>query len=114
MKIEVIEIYLSESTGKHLARGSVHIFIKDWDMDIKNIPYNINEEKILKNHVYHVYVTHPCYYYKHIQDDGSVKTTRVPTISFRDEQIWKEIKKVIREAILSKFEKELPLSCNSS
>ena len=107
MEIDVIEIYPRDSTDKYLERGSVHIFVRDWNVDIKNIPYNITEEKTQNYHVYHVHVTYPHFHYSQDQKNGnSVKKIWVPTISFRDQKTWKEVKNVIRKAILSKFEKE--------
>lgn len=106
MKIEVIEIYPRDSTDKYIERGSVHIFLEDWNIDIKNIPYYISEDKRKNSLVYHAHVSYPFYYYHQNSEDSAVKTTRVPTISFRDEQVWHQIKKVIREELLRRFNKK--------
>lgn len=103
MNIEVVEIYPYQDKGKFIERGSVHIFIEDLGLDIKNIPYHINEEKTQTGSIYHVQVSHPFYLHKLPQEDGSTKNILVPTVSFRDKHIWKRIKKAIQKEVLEQL-----------
>jgi len=104
MKVEVVEIYPYPNKGIYLERGSVHLFIKDLGLDIKNVPYHIKEEKTEKRHIYHVHVSQPYCVHKQPKEDGSIKAVSVPTITFRDKHTWKEIKKVIQQEVLNQFD----------
>ncbi len=104
MKIEVVEIYPHPDKGKFLERGSVHVFIEELGLDLKNIPYHIKSERNEERLIYHAHISPPCYVYKQLEEDGSTKFIPIPTISFRDKNIWKSIKKAIQQEVLEQFE----------
>ena len=93
---KLIEIYKknknkAKSKGLLKEAGTIHIYFKDFDIDIKNIKYRI-------------YKTGGVHDYIEILFPGNVYKVEgenmfVPTISWRDKEIWLTIKNAIIKEI---------------
>ena len=91
-KVKMLDHYELEPTEGNLEEGIVSIYIEDWDLDLKNIPYYIDKEK-----KFHVWVN-GMHLDRH--QDGSVKEIFIPNFHFRNQKLWEGIKDAIQRTIL--------------
>ena len=96
MNIEVIEIYPDPDfhvSGKIKEQGTCHVRVKTGNLiqEIKNIRYQIKRNGS-------VWVVPPGHNYRNPKDKN--KKLFVPTVTFENVEIWKEIRERIVKGIL--------------
>lgn len=106
MKITVTKFYPEEfrtktDAEKYKAKGTceITVVIQDLELDIKNITYRIDHEgKIHLKPPFRI----------HSNKKAGIKPKLVPSIVFRDPDIWPEIENVIKEELATLKLPELP------
>lgn len=95
MKIENVEIRKAKHPkGDDLQKGVADLTIKDLGIDIKNINYRITKDK-------EIIVTAPgvSFAEKKKEKEKPPESKVIPTISFHDENRWKEVVEAIKKEI---------------
>jgi len=106
LKISATQFYPEEfrkktDSEKYMAKGTceVSIEIQGLELDIKNITYRIDHDgKIHLKPPFRI----------HSNKKAGIKPKLVPSIVFRDPDIWTEIERVIREELATLKLPELP------
>jgi hypothetical protein len=96
MKIEKVEIRKAKNAKKDfLQNGVADLTLKEFGIDIKNIPYRVTTEKEIS-------VTSPGVTFSHQKAKGEpVENKLIPTVSFHDSAIWDAIVEAIKKEILA-------------
>ncbi len=92
-RVKILDLYRTTPEKAHLEAGLVSIYIEDWEIEIKNIPYYVDDKK-------KVFVEAGGLDLEQKQKDGSVQEVFIPNFSFRNEKIWEVIQKAIEKAVL--------------
>ena len=112
MNFEVIEIYpYEEQILKKIIEkyednkifyikdaGTVHIYFKDFELDIKNIEYKVFHQKRKKDFDLIIKINIPYKVY-----NINNESIRVPNFSWRNLDIWKEVKETIKKEIMEAY-----------
>ena len=91
-RVKILDLYRT-TTEDHIEAGLVSIYIEDWDLEIKNIPYYVDKKK-------NVFVEAGGLDLEQKQKDGSIQEVFIPNFYFRNEKIWEVIEKAIEKTIL--------------
>jgi hypothetical protein len=92
-RVKILDLYRTTPGEEHLEAGLVSIYIEDWELEIKNIPYYVDQRK-------KVFVEVSGLDLEQKQKDGAVQEIFIPNFSFRNEKIWEVIEKAIEKTIL--------------
>ena len=98
LKVKIVDLHDLEPRGDYLEEGIVGIYIEEWNLDLKNIPYHID-----KNNKFHIGIDGT--YLDRPQKDGSVKEVFIPHFNFRNEDLWEQIKGGIQRTVLKQLDK---------
>ena len=95
--IEVLHIYPAQKKkAKLLARGTLVVKISPIGVKVRNIPYSIDQSKRVN--------IQPPFQYHRCPDSPDKPDAYVPTVTFDDKTIWKEVVKAAQEAVLKHHE----------
>ena len=98
LTVNTVDLIELEPKDGFLKEGLVSIYMEEWNLDLKNIPYQID-----KNDKIHVRVDGICL--DRQQKDGSVKEVFIPHFHFRNENLWERVKDVIQRTVLKNIGK---------
>lgn len=90
-RVKMSELYELEPTEGHLEEGIVGIYIEEWDLDLKNIPYHIDKENNFHIGVNGMNIDR--------HQDGVIKEFFIPNFCFRNKSLWNGIKDAIGSVI---------------
>lgn len=99
MDIEKVEIRKAKNAkADYLQNGVVGLTLKEFGMDLRNIPYRITKDK-------EIIVTPPGLIYAEQKDKGGkIENKLVPTFSFHDSSVWDAIVEAIKKEISATLE----------
>jgi hypothetical protein len=92
-RVKILDLYRTTPLEDHIEAGLVSIYVEDWELELKNIPYYVDQRK-------NVFVEAGGLDLEQKQKDGSVKEVFIPNFYFRNEKIWEVIEKAIEKTIL--------------
>ena len=99
LTVKTVDIIELEPKDGFLKEGLVSIYLEEWNLDLKNIPYHID-----KNNKIHVRVDG--IYLDRKQKNGPVKGVFIPHFHFRDEVLWDKISLGIQRMVLKHIGKK--------
>ena len=93
LKVKMVDLIELDPKRGYLKEGIVSIYMVEWDLDLKNIPYHID-----KDNTFHIGVDG--IYLDRKQKDGSVKEVFIPHFHFRNEVLWEKIVLGIKRVVM--------------
>jgi hypothetical protein len=92
-RVKILDLYRTTPGEEHLEAGLVSIYIEDWELEIKNIPYYVDKKK-------KVFVEAGGLDLEQKQKDGSIQEVFIPHFSFKNEKTWDVIQNTIEKTVL--------------